>query len=126
MSTRKPRTSRSGKKGSGDKSRLRRFLLIFLILVIGAAAAIGLTERAQLPADYRNHDAVIAVYNKRDNMIDAVRAKFKTEKPLSGDLFRHTKEPMNIRPAAKKPELGYSKKDRDQMQDLIREEGETP
>lgn len=126
MSARKGKSSRSSKKDSGGKSRLRKFLLILAVLALGSAAAIGLTERTDLPAAYRNHDSVIMVYNKRDSLMDTVRAKFKTEKPLSGDLFKHTKEQINVRPAAKKPEQGYSRKDRDQMQDLIREEGETP
>ncbi len=126
MSARKGTSSRTGKKDSGGKSRLRKILLILAILVLGAGAAIGFTERTDLPAAYRNHDSVILVYNKRDSLIDAVRTKFKTEKPLSGDLFKHTKEPINVRPAAQKPEQGYNRKDRAQMQDLIREEGETP
>lgn len=126
MSTRRAKTSGSRKKDSGSTSRLRKAVLVLLVLAAGAGAAICLTERTDLPAAYRNHDAVIKVYNKRDSIMDALRAKFKTEKPLSGDLFKHTKEPINVRPAAKKPEQGYSRKDRDQMQDLIREEGETP
>lgn len=125
MSARKPRKSKPAEKRSLLAS-FRRVMMVMILIIMIPIAFISFTERANLPEQYRNHDAVIMVYKERDNMIAAVWGQLKDDKPLSGDLFTHTKEPINVRPAAKKPEQGYSRKDRDQMQDLIREEGETP
>jgi hypothetical protein len=126
MSTRKTSSKKSAPAKGGFGRKLRRLILVLALVVMVAVAALCFVERKSLPADYRNHDAVIMVYKTRDDVIDAVWGKFKKEKPLDGSLLKSGKEPINIRPAAKKPEQGYSINAREELENLIREEGETP
>lgn len=126
MSARKSGSKKTKPAKGGFWAGLRRAVLIIALLLTIVITAVCFVERKNLPKDYRNHDAVIMVYKTRDDVIDAVWGKFKKDKPLEGSLFKHTKQPINVAPAAKKPEQGYSIKAREEMEQLIREEGETP
>ncbi|MFN7114589.1 MAG: hypothetical protein ACK4PK_09575 [Alphaproteobacteria bacterium] len=114
--------SRPAKKGG----TFGRILLVLVLLVMLAAAGISFTERRDWPESLRNHDAVIAVYHTRDNMIEAVWSGKARKEPLPAKAKTEAKAPINLRPAAPKPEQGYSAKDRAKLEALIEKQGDLP
>jgi hypothetical protein len=118
--------SARGKKGKPVKKggAFGRIILVLALLVTLVAAGICFTERRDWPESLRNHDAVTAVYHARDNMIEAVWSDKAAKNPLPAKT--EAKAPINLRPAAKKPEQGYSAKDRAKLEALIEKEGDLP
>lgn len=129
MTARKPKSRGTGKAkpAAPEGSHKRRRIALIALLVLGIPAlAFGLSERSQLPADYRNHKTVKAAYEWRDRTFNSVKETASAQKEAIGERLTHKKQPIETRKAPPKPELGYTKKDRDQLQDLISEERETP
>jgi hypothetical protein len=119
MSTR-GKKNKPAKKGGG----FGRIVLVLALLVTLAVAGICFTERRDWPESLRNHDAVIWIYHTRDNMIEAVWSGKAAKDPLP--VKTEAKAPINLRPATKKPEQGYSAKDRAKLEALIEKEGDLP
>lgn len=118
-------SARGKKSKTANKgSVFGRIVLLLALLVTLAAAGICFTERRDWPAALHNHDAVIAVYHTRDNMIEAVWSGKEIKEPLPAKT--EAKAPINLRPATKKPEQGYSAKDRAKLEALIEKEGDLP
>lgn len=107
------------KKGGG----LVRITLVLALLLTLAAAGISFTERHDWPESLRDHEAVVLAYRTRDDMIRAVWAH-KGDKEEG--VQQSEKAPINIRPASKKPEQGYSAGDRAKLEALIEKEGDLP
>lgn len=116
------KTKKSTKKSGGG---IMRFLMAVALLLSVFAAAISFSERKHWPEKLRNEDAVIALYQTRDQIIDSVWARGKQTIDVL-PLQRGEKEPINVRPAKAKPEQGYNTKDRAGMDALIEKEGELP
>lgn len=118
--------SARGKKSkpAAKSGILMRLVLVCVLLATLAAAGISFTERRDWPSSLRNHDAVIAVYNTRDKVIDSIWSDKGGIAPLPAKP--EAKAPINIRPATKKPEQGYSAKDRAKLEALIEQQGEQP
>jgi len=100
-----------------------RIALTLVLLVMLAAAGISFTERHDWPETLRNHDAVTFLYRTRDDMI---RAVWSHKDAGEENVKNAGKAPINIRPAAKKPEQGYSPQDRAKLEALIENEGDLP
>lgn len=117
--TKKNAKSTQKKKQTGNS--FARITLIFLLVMTIFAGALLAVERQQLPQAAQDNSYVIEVYALRDSVKKSVTAYInKKDTP---------KKPLSITPSAQKtekPELGYSNKDREGMEALIREEGTTP
>lgn len=107
-----PRKKPSPKKQAAN-GRMKKGIKIVLAAFVIVAATVFATERGQLPESLRDLPAARTVYNLRDKAVAEGRALVKTEH-----------KPLNITAGKKQnPEPGYTAKDRDSMDDLLREEG---
>lgn len=112
MTAHKKKTSH---KKQAESSRLKKGIKIFLLAFALIVAVLFATERKQLPESMRDHQAAKTVYSLRDKAVAEVRS-----------LVKHDKKPLSITaPGKVKPEPGYTEKDRDSLEDLLREEGVT-
>lgn len=107
------RKKKSASPKTAETSRLKKGIKITLAAFVIMAVAVFATERKQLPLSVRDHQAAKTVYSLRDKAVAEVRNLVKTEH-----------EPLSITAEKKqKPEPGYTEKDRDSLDDLLREEG---
>jgi len=96
-----------------ESTRFKKGIKIFLLAFVLLGIAVFATERRQLPESVRDHQAAKAVYGLRDKAVAEVR-----------DLVKKDHAPLSITAIKKeKPEAGYTEKDRDSLDDLLREEG---
>lgn len=116
----KKKTAKAAPKSSG----LRRFALGLLLLAMALCTALVFTERRNWPAGMRNEDAVIALYQTRDQIIDRLWSRPAPAMPQPPQ--KEGKAPMNVLPKAQKPEQGYSPQDRAKLDALIEKEGDLP
>lgn len=104
---------KSSHKKPAESSRFKKGIKILLAAFVIMAVAVLATERKQLPESVRDHQAAKTVYSLRDKAVAEVRHLIKPEnKPLS--ITAEKKQ---------KPEPGYTEKDRDSLDELLREEG---
>jgi len=118
MSKKKTKTSQKKKAGGNSFARI---LLVFLLVMAIFAGTLLAVERQQLPEAARDNSYVIELYALRDGVKKSV-ATYINKKDTP-------RKPLSITPAPQKTdkkELGYSDKDRESMEALIREEGTTP
>lgn len=117
--TKKSTKTAQKKKTAGNS--FARIMLVFLLVMTLFAGAVLAVERQQLPEAARDNSYVIELYALRDSVKkDVTNYINKKDSP---------KKPLSITPSAQKTdkkELGYSNKDRESMEALIREEGTTP
>lgn len=104
---------KSSAKKPATNSRFKKGIKILLAAFALMAVAVFATDRKQLPAAVRDHQAAKAVYSLRDKAVAEVR-----------DLTKREHKPLNITAEKKqKPEPGYTEKERDSLDDLLRAEG---
>jgi hypothetical protein len=104
---------KSSHKKTAESSRFKKGIKITLAAFVILAVAVFATERKQLPESLRDHQAAKTVYSLRDKAVAEMR-----------DLVTTENKPLNITAEKKqKPEPGYTEKDRDSLDDLLREEG---
>jgi len=100
------------KKAAGA-GRLKTGIKILLAALVIPAAFVLATDRGQWPEAVRDHQAAKTVYSLRDKALAEARG-----------LFAPERAPLKITAEKKqKPEQGYTAKDRDSLEDLLREEG---
>lgn len=99
-------------KKAPESSRLKKGSKILLAALVILVGFVLVTDRKQLPESFRDHPAAKTVYSLRDRAVAEAHNLIASDKPLN--ITAEKKQ---------KPEQGYTAKDRDSLEDLLREEG---
>lgn len=110
MTAARKKTAPTKAAGTGRWKTGSKILLAALVIAVTIVLA---TERQQWPEAVREHQAAKTVYSLRDKAVTEARS-----------LFAPAHKPLDITAKKKQaPEQGYSAKDRDSLENLLREEG---
>lgn|SRR5690606_15619726 len=110
---------KSTKKTKSDSSRFKTGIKILFLLLVILGTAVLATERKQWPEKMRDHAAVKKIYTLRDEIITAIKP--------ADDKDGADSRPITVTaPKTQKPEPGYTEKERDSLENLMRKEGVTP
>lgn len=110
---------KSTKKTKSDSSRFKTGIKILCLLLAILVVAVLVTERKQWPENMRNHAAVKRIYSLRDDTLAAIKP--------ADDKDGADSRPITVTaPKTQKAEPGYTEKERDSLESLMRAEGVTP